>query len=342
MTKLKINDYEIIVGRQLLLNLDVLISPFLTEDRVFIITDSNVYKLYKDKLENSLKKIKIKWIIVKAGERAKKDKTFFKVTNQLIKCGIKRNSLIISLGGGVVGDLSGFVSSTLLRGINYIQIPTTLLSQVDSSIGSKTGINSKYGKNLIGTFYDPKLVLIDLDFLNTLEKDEYNNGIAEIIKAGLISDESILTMLEENQINEQLIIKSLKVKETIVKIDPFEQNERKFLNFGHTLGHAIENKLGYGKIKHGQAVALGIMFSLNFSKKLHLLENGNEVIRRAENLFNQYELIKRKINPTIYFNQMFYDKKAVDNGINFIFLTQIEKPIIKLITREDLYENFAK
>lgn len=345
LTTLKINDYEILVSNNIINNLSDLIKPYLiNENEVYIITDKNVYNIYRLKLAEVLPNIGLNWIVIRPGEKAKSYKNYINLSNELIKRGIKRNSLIISFGGGVVGDLAGFISSTLYRGINYIQIPTTLLSQVDSSIGSKTGINNKYGKNLIGAFYDPKLVIIDPLLLNTLPVREYNNGVAEIIKAGLIADAEIIELLEKNttnKVSKDIIVKSLEVKQLIVMKDPYEKNIRKYLNLGHTLGHAVENNLGYGKIKHGEAVAHGILFSLEFSKKLNILED-DTLIKRVSDLLNKYNLINKSISYTKHFNQMFYDKKALNNGINYVLLKKIALPTIKLISRKDLYENFAK
>lgn len=336
------NNYQILIGENIFEDIQTLISPFLNDKVVFIITDRNVYKLYHLYVESILTNLVINWVITPVGEKAKSLKVYNRVINNLLDVGIKRNSLILSIGGGVVGDLAGFVSATLFRGIKYIQIPTTLLSQVDSSVGSKTGINHPKGKNLIGSFYDPSLVIIDPLFLNTLNKREYNNGIAEVIKCGLIKDKTILADLNvSDKVSVETIVKALIVKQSIVLADPYEDNIRKFLNFGHTFGHAIENRYGYRKIKHGEAVSYGMLFSLILGIKLGITKDG-KLIEEIKTLLNKYSLLNKKLLPKNYINYMFHDKKSTTAGINFIFIEEIENPVIKLITREDLYENFAK
>ena len=256
-------NYDIFIEEDGLSHLAKHIKEVYQFDDLFVITDQNVFDLYNEKLIQALIGYKLSFVILPPGEKSKSLDTYHQAIQTLIEKGIKRNHLILAFGGGVIGDLAGFIASTLYRGISYIQIPTTLLAQVDSSIGGKVGIDLKEGKNLIGSFYDPKFVFIDPSFLKTLSKREYNNGLAEMIKAGLIGDKKLYSyLLEHDKVTVTEITEAIQVKRNVVLIDPYDKKERMYLNFGHTFGHAIEKKHKYETYLHGEAISYGMLIAL--------------------------------------------------------------------------------
>ena len=255
-------------------------------EKVFCVIDSKI-----DFNLSFINKKNIKIISIKCGEKIKTINGYKDLSEKLIKNNINRRSVLVAIGGGTLGDLSGFIASTLLRGLDFYLIPTTLLSQVDSSIGGKNGINTIYGKNLIGTFYQPKEVLIDVSILNSLPKKEIKAGYAEIIKHALINDHSFFCWLEKNVnkllnldefILEKSIYKSIMIKLFYVNKDEKEtllnNKSRAMLNFGHTIGHAIESHYGYKKYNHGEAISIGMITEAKISNYLGLLKN-NELER---------------------------------------------------------------
>ena len=268
MRKLYVNltnhGYDIIIENDLLNHLSDYIKEVYKNKEVYIITDSNVGPLYLDKVTKNLENdFIVKSVILEAGEQTKSFEGYQKLCEKLIDLQIRRNQLLIALGGGVIGDLTGFVAATIYRGVSYIGIPTSLLSQMDSSIGGKTGIDFYNRKNIIGAFKQPLRVLIDPKTLDTLPRCEFINGMGELIKHGAIGNEKLLDLVKNNvsKITEEIIEESLKVKKSVVEIDEFDQKERMFLNFGHTFGHIIELKYGY---RHGEAVAIGMLMALKF------------------------------------------------------------------------------
>ena len=331
--------YDIQIGFDTLSLLkDLLIKH--QQTKAFILTDETVHELYKDTVGTLLDEFDIHYVVVKAGETSKSIETFELVSNTLIQQGIKRDNILIALGGGVIGDLGGFVASTLYRGIAYIQIPTTLLAMVDSSIGGKTGINTALGKNLIGAFHHPLAVIIDLDFLNTLPNHEYKNGMAEIIKAGFIGDQALLEKLEAQDIQtEDMITRAILVKKTVVIKDPYDHHERMFLNFGHTFGHAFENKTNY-TVSHGFAVAEGMIIAIRIGIKLGLTER--TLLKRIHNLLERYDLGLLKPNPNHLIEQTDQDKKNLKGTLNMVLLEGVGQPKIVAITKEDLYGCFNR
>ena len=277
----------------------------------------------------------------------KKNKSFKKVNfylNKLLLKNFNRSDLVIGIGGGITGDVAGFVASIFKRGISFINIPTTLLAQVDSSIGGKTGINSNYGKNLIGSFYQPKLVISDIIFLHSLPKREIICGYGEILKHSLISDKKFFSFLDKNASNilnlkspfiEKSIYQSCLIKRHIVQIDENEKSLRKILNFGHTFAHAYEASLGYSKkLNHGEAVILGITSAVKFSLKNNLIAKKDyEMINEH---LSKYDL-PRKLNKFFsknYMNKivafMQKDKKNYTNKINLVLLKKIGEPCFNL------------
>lgn len=273
--------YDIVVGRNIVQKVFEEIFQEYIDYKIAIITDSNVERIYGNKLLQKLdKKDRVFILTFKAGEESKNRKTKEELEDKLFELGFGRDTLIIALGGGVTGDLAGFIAATYMRGVPFIQIPTTLLSQVDSSIGGKVGIDHPSGKNLIGSFYPPNKVYIDIDFLNTLPNEEMVNGIAEIIKAAIIKDGELFTYLESNidrvvklekEFIDNAIISSLKIKANIVQTDEKESGLRKILNFGHTIGHSIEILSNF-EIPHGRAVGVGMAVETLISQKIGILK----------------------------------------------------------------------
>ncbi len=300
-------------------------------EKVFCIIDSKVkINLNLDKKKN------IKIIYIKCGEKVKTHEGYRDLSEKLIKNNVNRRSAIIAIGGGTLGDLAGFVASTLLRGLNFFLIPTTLLSQVDSSIGGKNGINTVYGKNLLGTFYQPKEVLIDISVLDSLPKREIRSGYAEIIKHALIKDNLFFNWLETNAVKllrlnkstlEKAIYKSIMIKLFYVKKDEKENllnnNSRAMLNFGHTIGHAIESHYNYKKFNHGEAISIGMITEAKISNYLGLLSS-NELGK----IITHFKKHRLKIFDSILYDKKLIkrltkDKKNFQNYINFSLIDKI-------------------
>lgn len=274
------------------------LSEFLSQQRSWsknaaLIVDQNVLPLHAARVQESLQKAGYRSILipVPAGETTKSMDSLAPILSQMAQAKLDRRSVVIALGGGVVGDLAGFVASIYLRGVPFIQIPTTLLAMVDSSVGGKTGVNLPEGKNLVGAFYQPDLVIIDLDFLKTLPAREFSAGMAEVIKYGIIADRPLFDSLSLGMSNQmaQVIRRCIEIKAQIVSEDEKETTgKRALLNFGHTLGHAIENAAGYGVLLHGEAVALGMKAAAHLSHEL--VQMPLEEVQKIEALIRQYEL----------------------------------------------------
>jgi 3-dehydroquinate synthase len=272
--------YDIIVGAGLLEQAGSLARPLLRGDRVLVLTDETVARLHLARLQQGLNAagITAAVVTVPAGEASKDIAGFPALAERLLGLGVERGTTLLALGGGVVGDLAGFAAATLLRGIDFIQLPTTLLAQVDSSVGGKTGLDTRHGKNLVGAFYQPRLVLADLDALDTLPRRELLAGYAELVKYGLIADAAFYVQLEREA--ETLlagrgtglgpaILQACRMKAEIVAEDEREAGRRALLNFGHTFGHALEAETGYGdRLLHGEAVAVGMALAFETSVRL--------------------------------------------------------------------------
>lgn len=300
-------------------------------EKFVILSDFNVYPIYGVEIKDSIKKERkiVKEIIISPGEKQKNFNTVLKILNKFAEFKIKRDDTLINLGGGVINDIGGFVSSIYKRGINYISIPTTLLAQVDASIGGKTGINLPYGKNLIGTFYQPSFILIDFHTLSTLPYKEMKQGIAEIIKYGVIKNENIFEKLErmkKDEIKENLeflIKESVKIKVSIVEKDEKEKRGiREILNFGHTLGHGIEIS-DIRKFSHGDSVCLGMIGESYISYKKGLCNK--EVYLRIKELGKKFGLLNsfEKINFEKIIDFMKHDKKIKKEKIRFVLPEKI-------------------
>ncbi len=274
--------YDIVVGDGLLGEAGALMAPVIRQKRAIVVTDETVAKLHLGTLLAGLDKADVahETIVLPPGEATKDFAHFGKLTDDILALGIERGTPLVALGGGVIGDITGFAAATLLRGLDYVQVPTTLLSQVDSSVGGKTAIDTRHGKNLVGAFHQPVLVLADMDVLATLPRRELLAGYAEVVKYGLIRDAKFYAWLEEAgprvvagdvDAQRQAVLTSCAAKAEVVAIDEREIAERQLLNFGHTFGHALEAETGFGDaLLHGEAVALGMRLAFDLSAQLGL------------------------------------------------------------------------
>ncbi|MBN1573933.1 MAG: 3-dehydroquinate synthase [Deltaproteobacteria bacterium] len=316
---------------------------------VCVLTNPVVESLYFGRLEAAIKDagIEVTRIIVPDGEESKNFDVLCKVYDSLVTAGAARSTPLLTLGGGVIGDLGGFAAGSFMRGIPYVQIPTTLLSQVDSSVGGKTAVNHPSGKNLIGLFYQPKFVLIDINTLKTLPEEEFLSGLAEVIKYGIISDRELFDYLEskrdrilnkDGEAIKYIIKSSLKIKADIVSRDEREAGLRAVLNFGHTFGHAVENLTGYGVVKHGMAVAKGMAVSIEISRKMGLLSGSEQ--DRMLNLLEDYgfDLSLPKFSKGEYESVINYDKKASGEAINFVLTEGIGCVSLKMERVSDIVD----
>ena len=282
MKKLTVNamsaSYDILIEQGILSSCAQYISPFIRGKKIMIVCDTNVAPLYLEEVKNSFSDtdFEIYSHIFTAGEQSKHLGTVSQIYDALSENGFDRKDMLVALGGGVCGDIVGFTAATYMRGIDFVQIPTTLLSQVDSSVGGKTGVDTKYGKNLVGAFYQPKLVLIDKNTLNTLSDHYFADGMGEVIKYGCIKDKNLFDMLCDCNICdniEQIIYKCLEIKRDVVNEDEKESGIRMILNFGHTFGHAIE-KLSNFSLSHGECVAKGMVLITKASENKGITQQG--------------------------------------------------------------------
>ncbi len=329
MIKINMPSYDIVVGENEMEKIKSHIKDIYAYDKLFIITDDYVYSLYKAKINKWFKDYDFKVIVVPHGEKSKSYPQYLKTIEDLISLGIKRGHLLIALGGGVVGDLSGFIAATLFRGLPFIQIPTTLLAMVDSSIGGKVGIDLDFGKNLLGAFYQPKKVVIDTTFLDTLELSEYKNGMAEMIKSGLIGNSDLYEyFIDHLTVTEKEIIQAIEVKQKVVLVDPYDLKERMFLNFGHSYGHAIEKKTNYEVYKHGQAVSYGMLLALELGINQGITPD--YLYEEVKTILLKNKLVNEPLlKAEDYEDELKYDKKNMADGYHFIFIEEVGKPVIK-------------
>ena len=336
---LKIN-YDILVEKGLINDTGKLVKEVLRGKRALIVTDNVVDKFYTETVKKSLEKENIitSVCVLENGETNKNIESIYNIYSALAKNELSRKDIIIALGGGVIGDMAGYAAATWMRGIDFVQIPTTLLACVDSSVGGKTGINIKEGKNLVGAFHSPRLVIMDNDVLNTLPKREFNAGMAEVIKHAFLFDKKLLEYLENNNNNfdmDFILKRNCELKGHIVEIDYKEKKERMFLNFGHTIGHSVENAAGYGVLLHGEAVAIGVIFAIEYGIKKNITKD-KTLLERAKNIFNKFSLpteIPSNINLK---DAIKLDKKRSDDKINFVFLESIGKPYVEKVSIKDI------
>jgi len=328
MAKFKKNE-NIIVGKGLLKKINKLFN-FGGYSQIFIICDIRVKKLFLKKLNPLLKNYRTTLIALPSGERIKSFEGIKSTYRSLIENKADRQSLIVNFGGGTISDVGGFIASTFMRGIDFINIPTTFLAQVDAAIGGKNGINFSGIKNVIGTFYQPKLVINDIDLFKSLSKKEFLSGLAEVIKYGLIMDKKLFEFLERKKSlkfsDKELIFLVRRCtfnKMKIVRADEKDtRGVRTILNFGHTLGHAIESVGGLKKFTHGEAISLGMVFAAKLSRRLKMLSQNN--LFRIMALFKKFSLpINCRLNKNKILSTMEYDKKISSGKINWVLFKKI-------------------
>ncbi len=331
--ELKNDNYDVLVGSSLIQNTAELIQDRAEIDarKAVLVTDSNVGPLYAKTVRSSLEKagVAVTEITVPAGEASKSMGQTTDICRQMLRAGLDRKSFLIALGGGVVGDLAGFAAAIFQRGIPCVQIPTTIVSQVDSSVGGKTGVNTPEGKNLVGAFHQPRLVIADVDTLSSLPDREFNEGFAEIIKHAAIRDRELLSLVEDRAaIRENLIplvTQNVAIKAAVVEEDERETTgTRALLNFGHTIGHGIEAAGGYGRFLHGEAISLGLVAATRLSMELSGLDEteGQQII----NCLETYDLavkLDSDITKESILSAMARDKKFEHGEIRFVLLDKL-------------------
>ena len=336
--ELGVRSYPIYIGQNIFSNYELL-APHVEGKQIVIISNETIAPLYLDPLVNSLGEFQIDSIILPDGEKYKTLATVESIFDQLLTTHCARDVTLIALGGGVVGDITGFTAACYQRGVHFIQIPTTLLAQVDSSVGGKTGVNHPLGKNMIGAFHQPHCVIVDTNTLRTLPLRELSAGIAEVIKYGLIAKHEFFDWLEqnitqlmslENQSVAYAIEQSCQCKAEIVASDELEQSgQRALLNLGHTFGHAIETGLGYGTWLHGEAVACGMLMAAEFSARLGWIEN--EHVGRIRSLLTAAQLpteVPNELSADRLLELMALDKKVKDGKIRLVLLQDIGNAIL--------------
>jgi len=316
---------------------DVIIDalPQLTFNRkVAIVTNTTVSALHLETLKSKIEASELYVVTVDDGEEYKSLATVERILDELFEHKLDRKSLLIALGGGVIGDMTGFTASLYQRGIGFIQVPTTLLSQVDASVGGKTGINNKYGKNLVGAFYQPEAVYIDTEFLKTLPKREFSAGIAEIIKMAVMFDKEYFDFLMEADFSdkatlEKVIQRSVELKAEVVNLDEKESGIRAVLNYGHTFAHVIENETAYKQYLHGEAVSIGIVMANHLAFELGMMSESEMMLVEKFLLKHNLPISYEIQDIDVFYNKFFLDKKSANNVIKFILANGIGKHMIR-------------
>lgn len=345
------SSYLIYIGHEIFSNADIL-SSHIHGHQVLIVTQENIAKHYLLSLQNYLQAYQCDVVFIPQGEENKNLQEWQKIFDVLLKKKHERSTTLIALGGGMIGDMTGFAAACYQRGVNYIQIPTSLMAQVDSAIGGKTAVNHVHGKNMLGAFYQPQCVISDVELLSTLSQREFVSGLAEVIKYALICDIDFYFWLEKNvdlilqretNVLLHVVSRSAAIKAGIVSQDEKDQGLRNLLNFGHTFGHALETALNYQNILHGEAVAIGMVVAANLSRELNLISH--EEVERIINLLKTFGLLQMSFTfpPTLELvNLIKLDKKVLNKKINFIVLKKLgeaiktsdvsEEQVIKAIT----------
>ncbi len=357
LIKTNTQKYPILIGSNLISKTSkIIINNLVDFKKCLLVVDKNVPNKFINQIKKSLSNKIYSVYLINANEKNKSQRTTNSILKILLNKNFSREDCLIAIGGGITGDVSSFAASLFKRGLQFVNIPTTLLAQVDSSIGGKTGINTSHGKNLIGSFYQPKLVISDTNFLKSLSKREIICGYAEILKHAIISDKGFYNFLNKNFFNiielkspliEKAIYQSCKIKKIVVEKDEKENGLRKILNFGHTFAHAYEASLGYSKkLNHGEAVILGIQSAIKFSLKKNVLNvNEYDLIKKhidSSNLPNDLKKYFSLKDLNKIYNFMTKDKKNNSDRINLILLKKIGKPIInKKYIKKNLI-NFLK
>jgi len=326
-------DYPIFIGENLLQNAQELISRYTKAKRLLVVTNKTIFALYPDalKLENA------EFLVLEDGEQYKNFDTYKLIMEKALEMRLERKDALVTFGGGVVGDITGFCAATYLRGIDFIQIPTTLLAQVDSSVGGKVAINTHFGKNLVGAFYQPKLVLADTSTLKTLDNRQFKTGLSEVVKYSFIEktakcDYGFMDFLSKNsdkikkrepEILKQMIKICCEIKAKVVNEDERESGLRAILNFGHTYAHAIEKVTNYTHFTHGEAVAIGMKFAFDLAKLRQTISN--DYYSEAITLLSKYALtyiLPSAATKDALIEAMAFDKKVLDNKVRFVLPTE--------------------
>ncbi len=339
--------YNIFIEKGLISKAGEYIRGVTLAKRAFLISDSNVMSLYGETVLDSLKAsgFEVSAFAFEAGEKSKTLETVTNIVNAMCESGLARNDIVVALGGGVVGDMAGFASAIYLRGIDFAQIPTTLLSQVDSSVGGKTGCDLAFGKNLVGAFHNPRLVLIDSNTLKTLPQKYMNDGMGEVIKYGAIKSEALFKKLEAcesfEDIAEATIGECVDIKRKVVEKDFTEKGERMLLNFGHTVGHAIEKYESFEGMSHGEAVGVGMCEITKASERAGYTEKGTA--KRIEKLLEKFSLpTKASVSVQEITDNMLFDKKRRDDFLNLVIVKKIGSSFVKPIQSKNLKEFFLE
>lgn len=350
MTKLCVNVSdkslsEIYIENGLLSKVGELTKTVLKGKKIALISDTNVYPLYGENIKNQLENegYKVFTYIFKAGEASKNTRELIKIVEFMAENGLTREDGAVALGGGVCGDMVGFAASVFLRGIKFVQIPTSLLAQVDSSVGGKTAVDLPQGKNLCGAFHQPSLVIIDPDVLKTLSHHFFSDGMGEVIKYGCIKSASLFEKLESGDVKDNLtdiITECVSIKRQVVENDEKEHGERALLNFGHTCGHAIEKLWNFETVSHGEAVAIGMVMITRAGENLGITEKGT-----TDRLIKVLEKNDLKISDTHtdkeIISAMNGDKKRTGTGIKFVMINKIGSSFINPIKYEDINKTFG-
>jgi len=346
--KLGERSYNIAIGNNILDNIGDALKSLDLSPKIAVVSNPTILELYGERVSNSIKEagFDLLTVTVPDGEEYKDLLQLQHIYDELLGHKLDRASALIALGGGVIGDMTGFAASTYMRGIAYIQVPTTLLAQVDSSVGGKTGVNHKLGKNMIGTFWQPRLVWVDTETLGTLPERELLAGLAEVIKYGIIYDEKLFDFLADNKDKiialdgeavAHIVQRSCEIKAEVVAKDEREAGLRAILNYGHTIGHAVETVTEYKKFLHGEAVAIGMCLEAKLSRMLNLIDEVQ--VAKIEDVIDSYGLPSKKpsyISAHSIFLSMQLDKKAVAGELKFILPEKIGSVRIHKGVSEDI------
>ncbi len=332
------NNYDILIEKGIFSCVAEEIKAVTKANAVFVVTDENVDKFYGEAMKKQLteQNITFNYIVLPFGEHTKSHEMLIKLYDAFLQAGLSRKDYIIAFGGGVIGDLTGYAAATYLRGVKFIQIPTTLLSQVDSSVGGKVAVNLTKGKNLVGCFYPPTKVIIDPDMLKTLPKRVFNDGMAEVIKYGAIRDEKLFNTLLHGGDIEEIITTCVSIKKQVVENDEFDTGERMILNFGHTYGHVVECYYNYDKYTHGEGVAIGMIKITAATEDRGITEKGTtqkliEVCKKYDLYFPEVEIDSEKAKEI-----MLKDKKSEKDVINYVAITKIGQTKILTLPKDEV------
>ncbi len=337
--------YEIFIEKGLLKDCGKYVRVVSKAKKIAIVTETNVAPLYLDTVKGCIENegFEVVSYIFPAGESSKTTETIVNIVEFLAENGLTREDMVVALGGGVCGDMAGFAAAIYLRGIKFVQIPTTLLSQVDSSVGGKTGVDLPQGKNLCGAFHQPALVLIDPDVLETLSPHFFSDGMGEVIKYGCIKSKVLFERIETENVKdfiEDLIYDCVNIKRGVVERDEKEAGERALLNFGHTAGHAIEKLHNFTDISHGEAIGVGMVMISEAGERIGLTERGTtDRIRKVLEKYNMKTEVENSVTDII--GAMYHDKKRTGSGIKFIMLHSLGDSFINPVENDKVKELFG-